>query len=178
MLLMYGSRPVLEYDSGFLDHGVIFNTTSYKMGFIELKCLMPPNSLGYLTDRDFDIAYANYILGNDNLFVQFFQIIYNLYIGKDVYIIVNNDDWAVNLDQSIFKLIQQRYGVNAVLVNSEEDYIFAKMTMDCDFNKGYGIYNLDIDKERFSYLVETFRINSHGYLPGVALEGFVVPDDE
>ena len=174
-MLLYGNKNILEYDSGFFDHGVIFNTTSYKMGWEELNLLIPPNTIGHLQDRDFDIAYANYIFNNNWTFVQFFLIIYNLYICKDVYILVNDEDWAVNLDESLFKLIQQRYGINAIRIETEEDYMYAKLNMDSDFNKGFGIMNLDQDKERFAYLVEQYRIY-YKQLPSRYLEGFVVYD--
>jgi hypothetical protein len=176
MALMYGNVNILDLDSGFLDHGVVFNTTSYKMGWEELKLLIPPNNIGHLTDREFDIAYANYIFSNDYIFSEFFIILYNVYINKDVYILVNDEEWAINLDQSLFKLIQQRYGLNAIKVETEEDYIYA-MNSISDFNHQYGIANLDQDKERFSYFIESYRLQFK-HLPSKYLEGFVVKKDE
>ena len=175
-MLLYGKYNILDFDSGFLDHGVVFNTTSYKIGWEELNLLIPPNYIGHLQDRDFDIAYANYIFNNNWTFVQFFLIVYNIYINKDVYILVNDEDWSINLDESLFKLIQQRYGINAVEIQTEEDYIYAKIhNNDEGFNKAYGIQNLDMDKERFSYLVEQYKVYYH-QLPSRYIEGFEVSD--
>ena len=42
---------------------------------------------------------------------------------------------------------------------------------------GYGIFNLDQDKERFTTLIEQYRIANNGALP-LDLEGFVVISDE
>lgn len=174
-MLMYG--PASAADIKFGGKGVMYNLSSMREGFISLQALIPPNTIGRLTDREFDIAYANYIMSNDTLFCIFFQIIYNLYIGKDVFIIVSIEDWSENLLESLLKLIQQRYGYNAVLINTEADYLYATNSMNFGFAPGYGIYNLDQDKERFTTLIEQYRIANNGALP-LDLEGFVVISDE
>ena len=174
-MLMYG--PASAADIKFGGKGVMYNLSSMREGFISLQALIPPNTIGRLTDREFDIAYANYIMSNDTLFCIFFQIIYNLYIGKDVFIIVSTEDWSENLLESLLKLIQQRYGYNAVLINTEADYLYAVTSMNFEFAPGYGIFNLDQDKERFTTLIEQYRIANNGALP-LDLEGFVVINDE
>lgn len=174
-MLMYG--PASAADIKFGGKGVMYNLSSMREGFISLQALIPPNTIGRLTDREFDIAYANYIMSNDTLFCIFFQIIYNLYIGKDVFIIVSTEDWSENLLESLLKLIQQRYGYNSVLINTEADYLYAATSMNFGFAPGYGILNLDQDKERFTTLIEQYRIANNGALP-LDLEGFVVISDE
>ena len=174
-MLMYG--PASAADIKFGGKGVMYNLSSMREGFISLQALIPPNTIGRLTDREFDIAYANYIMSNDTLFCIFFQIVYNLYIGKDVFIIVSTEDWSENLLESLLKLIQQRYGYNGVLINTEADYLYAATSMNFGFAPGYGIYNLDQDKERFTTLIEQYRIANNGALP-LDLEGFVVISDE
>ena len=174
-MLMYG--PASAADIKFGGKGVMYNLSSMREGFISLQALIPPNTIGRLTDREFDIAYANYIMSNDTLFCIFFQIIYNLYIGKDVFIIISTEDWSENLLESLLKLIQQRYGYNSVLINTEADYLYAANSMNFGFAPEYGIYNLDQDKERFTTLIEQYRIANNGALP-LDLEGFVVISDE
>lgn len=174
-MLMYG--PASAADIKFGGKGVMYNLSSMREGFISLQALIPPNTIGRLTDREFDIAYANYIMSNDTLFCIFFQIIYNLYIGKDVFIIVSTEDWSENLLESLLKLIQQRYGYNAVFINTEADYLYAATSMNFGFAPGYGIFNLDQDKERFTTIIEQYRIANNGALP-LDLEGFVVISDE
>ena len=174
-MLMYG--PASAADIKFGGKGVMYNLSSMREGFISLQALIPPNTIGRLTDREFDIAYANYIMSNDTLFCIFFQIVYNLYIGKDVFIIVSTEDWSENLLESLLKLIQQRYGYNAVLINTEADYLYAATSMNFGFVPGYGIFNLDQDKERFTTIIEQYRITNNGALP-LDLEGFVVISDE
>ena len=159
---MYGNVPVLEYDPNFLDNGAIYSTTSLKIGNWEIcKLLFPPIEICKLNDREFDIAYANYIMNNTLAFMQFFRIIYNLYLGKNVYIIVDFQEWAVNLDESLMKLIQQRYGVNSVLITCDEDYVYAKTHMDCNFDRRFGMQNLLADKEKFTYMISSYRVHNN-----------------
>lgn len=161
-MLMFGLDRPDVLNIPFSGTGVMFNLTSMREGFNTLKSLVPPNELGRFTDREFDIAYANYIMNNDFVFCEFFQIIYNLYIGNNVFIIASDSDWSENILESLLKLIQQRYGYNAVKIDSDDDYIYAENNMSFNFAPGYGLYNLDQDKERFSYIVENFRIRNNG----------------
>lgn len=164
-MLMYGVGREDILNIGFSGSGVIYNLTTMREGFNNLRLLIPPNEIGRFTDRDFDIAYMNYILGNDTIFCEFFQIIYNLYIGNDVFILASEEDWSENILESLLKLIQQRYGYNSVKIDSDDDYIFAKNNMVFDFASGFGLYNLDQDKERFSYIIESFRLSHGGNIP-------------
>ena len=153
-MLMYGEAYCVSGD-------VVYNLTSLKEGYQRLYSLIPPNELGRFTGKEFDIAYMNYIINNDFVFFEFFQIIYNLYIGKDVYIIVSSDDWSENLVESLIKFIQQRYGYNATKISSFDDYIYsANSKYIAGFTPGYGLMNLDIDKERYSYILEAIKIRN------------------
>lgn len=156
-MLMYGNSQ------NVIATGNVYNLTSMREGFTRLNSLIPPNNLGRLTGRDFDLAYADYILSNDIIFIEFFHIIYSLYIGTDVYIIISDDDWSENLVESLLKLIQQRYGYNACKINSLEDYVyFSVSAQNSEFNPYFGIRNLDIDKERYTYIMEIIRIKNGG----------------
>ena len=157
-MLMYG-------DAMFATGDIILNLTSLKEGYQRLTYLIPPNELGRFTGKDFDIVYMNYIMNNDIVFYEFFSIIYNLYLGKEVYIIVSNNDWSENLIESLAKLIQQRYGYNCTRINSMDDYIFACNSKYVSrFAPGYGILNLDTDKERYSFIYESNRLKNGGII--------------
>lgn len=157
-MLMYGNTD------NIIDNSMIFNLTSMKLGdYPNLKLLIPPNEVGQFTGKDFDIAYMQYIMGNDFVFKEFFDIVYCLYIGKDVYVLVSDNDWSENLVESLFKLIQQRYGYNGFKVNCIDDYYFNfNKKYISEFDHTYGIYNLDLDKERYTMIVETSRIRAGG----------------
>lgn len=157
-MLMYGT-----YEN-MIDTGLVYNLTSMKEGYERLSLLVPPNNIGRLSGRDFDLAYANYIFNNDAVFVQFFYIILALYNDMDIYLMVSNVDWSENLIESLMKLIQQRYGYNGVEIKSQEDYIYYRNSMKDlpEFNPFYGIHNLDMDKERYMYIRETIRLQNGG----------------
>ena len=142
---------------------VIYNITSMREGLQRLN-LVPPNSMGHMIDKDFDIVYANYIMCNDAIFYDFFQIIYTVYLGKDVLLLYSDDQWSENMAESLNKLIQQRYGYNCIKITSFDDYIYAVMNMEDGFNTEYGILNLDQDKDRFAYISESIRLHNGGLI--------------
>lgn len=154
---MYGNSSNVN-----IENGRVFNITSLKQEYIRLPSLIPPNSIGRFTGKDFDISYANYIFSNDFVFFEFFNIIYTLYLGLDVYLVFSDEEWSENLAESLLKLIQQRYGYNGVKINSLEDYIFYSQSNDSGFGN-FGpshitLNNLDMDKDRFAYIGEKIRL--------------------
>ena len=166
-MLMYGSSSAVR-NLIFSGYGVVYNLTSMAEGFYTLPNLIPPNSLPRSTERDFDMQYAEYIFNNETVFVEFFSVIYNLYLGLDVFIVIDEDaNWAENILESLLKLIQQRYGYNAVYISTDDDYVYAKNNAVSKFAPGFGIYNLDQDKERFTYLVEQMKQKVGSIPPGI-----------
>lgn len=144
-MLFYGNAKNIQ------DQCEVLNFTSYIEGYRRLY-IIPPNSLGASSEYNFDVLYMQYIMSNDLIFCEFFTIIYSLYTGKDVYLIVSDEeDWAETLNESLLKLIQQRYGYNAIRVNSIDDIIFSDPG---EFDSSYGIYNLDEDLERYIYIMQ------------------------
>ena len=150
-MLFYGTIQGLNTT----ENCIVYNFTSLNEKYPKLK-LYPPEDFNYIYDYDFDYAYANYIINTDTVFFDFMMIIYNLYQGNDVFILV--DDNLADLNESLFKFIQQRYGYNACRINSLEDLLYVENT---DFSRE-GLCNLDIDKERLSYLLEYDRIKNGG----------------
>lgn len=152
-MLMYGNGA----NSTIVD-AKIYNVSSMREGYENLQILIPPNVIGKTFDREFDINYYNYIMQNDQVFMEFFRIIQDLYLNKNVYLMFGDDEWSENLCQSLLKIIQQRYGYNGYYIDNMNDYLYASMNDTSDFNKEYGIYNLDQDKMRYSYLVKQIQI--------------------
>jgi hypothetical protein len=86
-------------------------------------------------------------------------IILELYNGNNVYLLISEqDEWSMVLIDSLMKLIQQRYGINGVMVNSMEDFIYAHEESFAD----YGVMNLDQDKERYTYIDQKFKMAGAG----------------
>ena len=180
-MLFFGNEKDEVINIGISNNMIIYTLASFREGFNKLS-IMPPNELGRFENRDFDIIYADYIINNDIIFINFFQIIYNLYIGKDVLIIYSEEfNFSENIIESVLKLIQQRYGYNAIRIDNDDDFIYAKNNNNPYFAPGYGLYNLDTDKERFTYMIEKYRLstinenNPVGIIP-FNLEGFIIND--
>ena len=151
-MLIYGDGVVIKDILEMPDFRV-YNFSSLREGFPRLN-LIPPHNLGANTEYEFDVKYAQYILNNDLIFMNFMTIIMELYYGHSVYLLISNDYWSELLIESLMKLIQQRYGVNGARVNTLEDLMF---TVDSGFEE-FGIMNLDMDKERYTYLDQQYKM--------------------
>jgi len=150
-MLIYGTA----HNAWLIGNNVhIYNFTSLYQGFPNRINLIPPNNLGAINEYDFDVRYMQWILEVDANFIEFMKIIMDLYTGNDIFIAVDNDEWSNVLVESLLKLIQDRYGIIAIKVDSPDDLVYAK---DYSFNREYGIMNLDADKQRLTYLVERSR---------------------
>lgn len=127
-------------------------------GIEHLKNLTPSSnqimiSSMQLDEREFDIKYANYLVSNDAAFIDIMKIVYNLYQGFDVFCISDvGDEYNELFIESILKYIQQRYGFNGQILGDIEDFNY---TIDSTFTI-QGLYNLDIDKERFVILCQSY----------------------
>lgn len=157
-MLLYGNKDNIQIDCE------VYNFCGLVEGFRDAN-LMPPNSLGAISEYEFDIRYMHYILDNDYVFMNFMSIIMDLYYGKNVYLIISdiNNDWCSMITESLLKLIQQRYGIVAAEINSFEDIFYVE---DSTFNPYYGLANLDMDKERYTYLCESIRLANGGKVGG------------
>lgn len=130
---------------------IIYNFTSLAERYPNRINIIPPNSLGANTEREFDINYMNWIFYNDAQFMGLMQIINNLYNGMDVFLAISQDDWSMMTTESLLKLIQQRYGINGVIINTYEDLDYVE---DSTFEP-YGLINLDQDLARYQYIIAT-----------------------
>lgn len=144
MLLVGDIRCLPDNKDKFL----ILNLSSLAEGFQRVH-LVPSVTAAYNNDKEFDIAYANYIFSNNNVFMELMKIIYPLYLGSDVFLLVSrNENTHDIITESLCKLIQQRYGYNYQLLNNKDDIDYCD---DSGFSF-YGIQTLDMDKERMTYL--------------------------
>ena len=155
-MLMYGELHAVDY---IVDRNniAIYNITSLSEKYKRIP-LIPPNSLGANSEYEFDIKYMNWILGNDNNFCSLMTIINDL-VNRDVFLLISNDNWSKILIESLLKLIQQRYGINAVYIDTEDDLLYAEESGFSD----YGVLNLDEDRTRYMNLYEQYAIATGEY---------------
>ena len=155
-MLMYGELHAVNY---IVDRNSIsiYNITSLTEKYKRIP-LIPPNSLVANSEYEFDIKYMNWILGNDNNFCSLMTIINDL-VSRDVFLLISNDNWSKILIESLLKLIQQRYGINAVYIDTEDDLLYAEESGFSD----YGVLNLDEDRIRYMNLYEQYAISTGEY---------------
>lgn len=153
-MLMVGTIQNLQTT----DNTVVYNFTSLNERYPRLLHLIPPMSLGARSDYEFDMNYAMYLLSNEPAFFDMMQIVYTMYMGKDVFLLIDGDDRLEMLNESLLKFIQQRYGISAVYITCLDDLLNAN---DVGFS-GIGKLNIQQDKERLAIMVEKIRLQSGG----------------
>ena len=127
----------------------IFNISSYLEGYPRLDSLNPPlkslspYNIDFRDQENFGRLYTQYLLTNPQGFMALMDIVYALYEGEDVLLLVGHDDYRDTLTEALAKVIQQRYGYNANIIHDPED-------IECLVEGSFsiqGLYNLDQDKE-------------------------------
>lgn len=137
---------------------VKYNLSSYYNDAPTLDALIPtPNNIpsnviiGDATDPIFDIEYHNYIINSQPAFMEFMSIIVPAYTSPDtmVQIMIRSSNIRDVITESLLKLIQQRYGYNACIVNEVEDFLY---TTESDFSIP-GLFTLDQDLARWRAVI-------------------------
>lgn len=158
-MLLYGNvseAKKLEMVPGIL----IYSFTSFSERYHRLGFLIPPNYIGGSSEMEFDFNYMKYILEVDQVFYQFFGcIILPLDFGQTVFLCTSDNEWSDLMIESLLKLIQQRYGYCGTKIDSDDDFYSAN---ESEFDPGYGLMNLDADRERYAFLEESDRLRRGG----------------
>lgn len=142
-MLIFGDHNCIRFNENM----VIFNLSSYIEGFERVDIL--PSFQVINSGKDFDYLYAQMITTDNYKFTEFMKIIMSLYMGKDVYVIIQKENELQEIvTESLQKYIQQRYGIISNIIYDVSDWEYV---VECDFSIT-GLYNLDIDKNRYNYI--------------------------
>ena len=123
----------LEYKG--IGQVVKYNLSSYYNDAPTLNELLPSSEYisqdvleGDCSIPIFDIEYHKYIFDNNAAFMQFMSIMIPAYSFPDtlVHIMIKASPFRDVITESLLKLIQQRYGYNAYIINEIEDFIYAE----------------------------------------------------
>ena len=127
---------------------------------IDFRCIPPSNP--EMAEYEFDLRYAEWLLSNEDAFIDLMQIVFPLYQGFDIFMLITEaDPVLISYNESLFKFIQQRYGYNTVIVRSIEDLFNAE-----DYQpEGIHVSNLLNDKDRLTYIFESRRLAAGGQIP-------------
>lgn len=144
---------MLEYKG--IRQVVCYNLSSYFSDVPTLNMLIP--SVAYIPEEilekdisdfpKFDIAYGEYIINNNDAFMQLMNIMSVAYTSPDtlVQILIQSSDYRDAITESLIKLIQQRYGYNIYIINDLEDFLY---TEESDFSIP-GLFAIDQDLMRW-----------------------------
>ena len=140
----------------FIDQkpNIVFNLSSMYSGFKDATGLFTNMKIvnyttipmyEYVNTVEFDMQYYNAIFNNDTMFAIFMDIIYADYIGMNAICLVYREFYRDAVLESLMKIMQQRYGLNAWLIESVEDIECLK---ESHYNPN-GIMTLQGDLERY-----------------------------
>lgn len=106
-----------------------------------------------------DAQITNAIFSNDMYFCELMKIVFPLFQGRDVALLVyREDDIFDPLTEIIGKIIQQRYGYNYQLINEPEDWQpFDQSSFDIN-----GVFYLDQDIARYNSIM--VRLNPKAFI--------------
>ena len=136
---------------------ITYNLSSSYEGFPILNLLsipignIPESILnGDCDTPEFDINYSNYIINNNDAFIQLMGIVIPVYQEPNtlVHILVNQSRFRDCITESLAKLIQQRYGYNTNFIFNIEDLMYVE---ESDFSIP-GLFRMDSDLLRYTQL--------------------------
>lgn len=154
-----------------------YNISSMKiMHGVPTLTIAPPQQLLYQaaingSEHQLDLAYAEMLMRDENMFSQLMLVMKDLYVGKNVILFVYREEQVFDAStESLCKFIQQRYGYNYQIINSSDDINYNDKST---FTTG-GIMNFDLDNSRYGQIL--LRVNPQSYLnENIAAEnGYVV----
>lgn len=147
-MLMFGDTSCLEkYLTNSKERTIVLNFSSITERYPILD-ILPKERFNIDDSQQFDVAFANYIMSDDYRFCQFFNIPLGLYCSFNVFVLISKNEFFDILNESLMKLIQQRYGYIINEINTEEDLDYL---VEGSFSI-QGLYNLDLDNRRFESL--------------------------
>jgi hypothetical protein len=135
------------------DGFITYNFMSTMEGLEKIN-LVPPAVQG-LSEYEYDIYYANWIMNDPVGFQNLMKVIYGEYCGQNIFLALNMD-LIGNIAESFMKFVQQRYGINCYIINSQDDIWYA-IDSGTRFSIE-GLANLDIDKERAAIMAEASKM--------------------
>lgn len=136
---------------------VKYNLSSYYSNIPTLNMLIP--SPDYISEDlmqgdcsipTFDIEYHNFIIQNNDAFIQFMNIMITAFSSPDVLVqvLINVSPFRDVITESLVKLIQQRYGYNVYIIYELNDFIY---TEESDMSIP-GLFAMDQDIMRWQLM--------------------------
>ena len=159
MLMMAGNvRAIPTMNNLFL-----FNFTSLCENVERWNIVSDWLNGAYLGDElQFCDAFIHYIIEDDNAFFAFFSMLYQYYLGNNIYIMIDDTSPFLSLmNEFLFDFIHDRYGINVFVLNDPDDYLSIDESL-CDMTI-FGVGIFDQDKERYTTMAVAKDIQLKGF---------------
>jgi hypothetical protein len=130
----------------------VLNFTSLLEGIPRIG-IVPPTVDPNTPEFNYDLFYANWLLGSPEAFNALMSLMMLVYNGYDVFLCCGSMDIVGFLNESFMKFMQQRYGINCYWVNEPSDFDFCTDSGAVFSIEGLG--NFDVDKERLTMMTVT-----------------------
>lgn len=150
-------RDFISYNGDIIDSNwVIYNINGNTTDFKRID-LMPNLGMISASSPEFDNVYVTTILSIDYYFYNFMEITIPLYYGKDVFLLIYDEDTVFNpITETLAKLIQQRYGYQYTLASSYID-IIDTINQGQSLFTAPGITTFDSDFNRYQELLMKYN---------------------
>ena len=150
-------RDLIAVNNDIIDSNwVIYNINSNTTDFHRIY-LMPNMGMINVSSPEFDNMYISTILSSDYYFCNFMEISIPLYRGRDVFLLIYDEDTVFNpITEVLVKLIQQRYGYRYIMASSYTDVLDAINQGQTLFTTP-GIINFDSDFNRYQELLVKYN---------------------
>lgn len=128
----------------------VYNLCSFYEGLYNID-LVPPFRIVDTGSNEADLAYMQWIFGNEIPYNNFMDIVCKLHENHNICIMVMPDDAVSSIVESLQKLLSERYGIIANNVYSIEDWYSLE---DIGPSTREQMWNFDQDRDLYlSYLL-------------------------
>lgn len=127
----------------------VYNLTSLYEGFYRLN-LVPPFSIFDDCSNNLDLLYMNWIFSYQPAYNDFMSLLLKIQQGIDICILVIEDDSFDMINESLQKLLSERYGIIANIINCLEDWEYIQ---DVGPRQPEHILNMDFDRDKYISII-------------------------
>ena len=150
-MLMYGNMQDMKI--ALTDKCKVINFSSMNEQMAPYRLHLIPDNIKNIVFND--EPYWDWILGDDDRFLEFISIVHPIYMGSDVYVLIS--DFMEEVNESLMKLIQLRYGIIPNRIRTMDDLVYSS---DITFSRE-GMIRMDQDIERLSFLIMKRDLDSN-----------------
>ena len=167
MIYVMRSEVFLEYEEQMSSKDNAYQVYNWNSAYVteaeSCDYIWPPLDIRKEITKeegDFDTKYWEFLQNNHEAFMQMIMMLWNVYVAKDVVILVSNDadmeTYTMQILESYLKLIQSRYGITSVWCMFKEDLESVSHRNDDMYTfSRTGLFYWQQDKEAVTNMVKS-----------------------